>query len=74
MVYAKREKETTLHDRCIMLSLASEVGIYRAKFQSYINDERVHARVKTCLETVSSFREVASNKQRNNKAVLPHPI
>jgi len=36
MVYAKREKKTTLDDRCIMLSLASEVGVYRAKFQAYI--------------------------------------
>ncbi|WP_315292529.1 hypothetical protein [Hoylesella loescheii] len=36
MVYAKREKKTTLHDRCIMLSLASEVGIYRTKFPAYI--------------------------------------
>ncbi|KDR53311.1 hypothetical protein HMPREF1991_00675 [Hoylesella loescheii DSM 19665 = JCM 12249 = ATCC 15930] len=36
MVYAKREKKTTLDDRCIMLSLASEVGIYRTKFPAYI--------------------------------------
>jgi len=36
MVYAKREKETTLHGRCIIHSLASEVGIYRAKFPAYI--------------------------------------
>lgn len=52
MVYAKREKETTLDDRCIMLSLASEVGVYRAKFQAYIKDERAHARnnmPKNCL-------------------------
>jgi len=36
LVYAKREKKTTLHGRCIMLSLASEMGVCRAKFPAYI--------------------------------------
>lgn len=56
MFYAKQEKETTLHGCYITALLASEVGIFQTKLQTYIDYNRVHARVRTCLKTASSFR------------------